>query len=276
MAVLDIRGLMVSFKERGEGQRLVRAADGVDLKIEKGEFASLVGASGSGKSVTALSVCRLIRAHSISGEIFYATKRGDNIKLLSRPEKELAALRGSEIAYVFQDPASSMNPVLRAGAHLAETILAHAPDSVARARQKALQALASVRIPDPERVFSSFPHELSGGLKQRVMIAAALVLKPRLLIADEPTTALDSVTGAGILSLLNEIRTASGVSILFITHDLKLAAARSDTIHVMQKGRIVEVLTKKNKFSAGHAYSRALLGVSLEGLKPKTRIEVSC
>lgn len=253
-SILEIKDLSIAFRDPESGKRF-EAVKGISFSIERGSFTSLVGESGSGKSVTALSVCGLLRSADITGKIIYSV--GGQRKILSElKEKDYLTVRGKEIAYIFQDPASSLNPVMRAGDQLREVC----GDS-ARARE----ALAAARIKDVERVYRSFPHELSGGLKQRVMIAMALASGPKLLIADEPTTALDVTTQGQILELLVSLQKTAKLTILFITHDLSLAAAYGNTIYVMEKGRLVD---RKSP------YAEKLFRASLFGIKPKTPIEV--
>jgi ABC-type dipeptide/oligopeptide/nickel transport system ATPase component len=193
--------------------------------------------------------------------------------LLRLPEADLRAIRGGEISYVFQDPASSFNPLLTVGEQVGEAFRTHRGGSPAEVRQKALRGLEEARIRDAERVYRSYPHELSGGLKQRAMIAMALIAGPRLLVADEPTTALDVTTEAEILELLAEIRREKALTVLFITHDLPLAAAYAGRIVVMEKGRVVECMDKDGGgFRPGNAYTKRLFGVDLARSVPKQRI----
>lgn len=257
--ILDIRNLSVTFMgKRGE----VRAVNGASLSIEENSFTSLVGESGSGKSVTALSVCSLVQARR-EGNILYKNRAEENLDLTQLQPKEMLEIRGREIAYVFQDPGSSLDPVFRVGEQVAETCIAHFRMTKREAREKALAALAAVHMPDPERVYRSFPHELSGGMKQRAMLASALIAGPRLLIADEPTTALDAVTERDILLLLKQLQSEKKLSVLFITHRLELATHLSDAVYVMQKGVVVERLSRETGFEAHHDYSKKLWNASL-------------
>ncbi len=260
--LLKIRGLRVSFP--------YPAVNGLNLEADKGAFTSIVGESGSGKSVTALALCRLLPpAARIEGEVLF---KGQN--LLSLREDGLLKVRGKEIAYVFQDPSSSFDPVLRIGAQIVEARRAHFSETASAASAKALEFLRAARISDAERVFAAYPHELSGGLKQRAMIAMALSMEPQLLVADEPTTALDVTTQAGILTLLKTLQRERGLSLLFITHDLALAARFSDRIYVLEKGSVAEKMEKKDGvFAAASSYGRRLFRAELSGtLAPKTPI----
>lgn len=263
--ILEIKDLRVSFP----GKIKTLAVDGVSLSIRKGSFFSLVGASGSGKTVTALSVCRLLDA-DIQGRIFYQSR-----DLLTLSPKELVKVRGRRIAYIFQDPGSSLNPVLRVGEQIAEARRAHFRESDAAVKGQALKLLADVKTADPERVFRAYPHELSGGMKQRAMIAMALAMEPDLLIADEPTTALDPDTASGILKLLVSLNREKGLTVFFVTHQITLAALYSDGMATMASGRIIERLHKtNNQFSPQTEYAKKLFASDLGGLKPKERIPV--
>lgn len=250
--LLDVQGLRVGFDSAPD--RL--AVDGVSFVVRRGSTAALVGASGSGKSVTALALTRLLPAppcRYLGGAAIF-----DGMNLMSAGERELRAIRGSRIAYVFQEPSVALNPVLRIGAQVAEVIRLHRPD--ADPRVETLASLRQVRLPEPERVCRAYPHELSGGMQQRVVLAMALAGRPELLVADEPTTALDVTIQAQMLDLLHGLRSELGLTVLIITHNLGIVADIADDVHVMQDGRIVEtgparaVLT-----SPEHAYTRALL-----------------
>lgn len=266
---LEISGLEVSFRDPSTGQDR-RVVDGVSLVVPEGSFTALVGESGSGKSVTALSVCRLIEGARLGGQVYL---RQDNRTLdlsAMRPEA-LARVRGRRIAYVFQDPDGSLDPLWRIGDQLAEARLVHGLGTAAEAAALSRTLLEYVRIPDPGRVLGAYPHELSGGMKQRVMIAMALAAEPRYLIADEPTTALDAVNQEGILELLETLRRERGMAIWLITHDLPTASACADRIHVMEKGRIVESIAAGQEPRC--EYTRRLFGAQLAGgLRPKSEI----
>jgi ABC-type dipeptide/oligopeptide/nickel transport system ATPase component len=246
------------------------AVNGLNLEADKGAFTSIVGESGSGKSVTALALCRLLPpAARVEGEVLF---KGQNLLHLS--EGDLLRVRGKEIAYVFQDPSASFDPVLRVGAQIVEARRAHFRETESAASAKALEFLRAARVADAGRIFAAYPHELSGGLKQRAMIAMALSMEPQLLVADEPTTALDVTTQAEILALLKSLQRERGLSLLFITHDLALAARFSDRIYVMEKGSAVERMEKKDgRFAPASAYARRLFSAELAGtLAPKTPI----
>lgn len=255
--LLDIKNLTVVFPDQNP------AVNGLSLEIKQGSFVSIVGESGSGKTVTALSVCRLVSGAQTSGEIIYRPGTAEAVNLLALPEEDLLKIRGAGISYVFQDPGSSLNPVLKVGKQIIESFCAHQRGNTSEAQVKALELMRSVGIPDAERIYASFPHELSGGLRQRAMIAAALMTDPKLLIADEPTTALDSVTQRGILKLLSDVQKERGLTVLFITHDLSLAKKNSDTIYVMENGK-----------RATEAYAQKLFKAQLEQATPKHRIEI--
>ncbi len=275
-AILEIRDLEIIFSGRErQAHQLIRAVDKASFSIGNNSFVSVVGESGSGKTVTALAIGGLIKAHEIKGHIFYQYKDQVRIDLLGISEKKLQKIRGKEIAYIFQDPARALNPVLRIGDQIAEAYRVHFEASEFEAKKKVLDYLTAVKIKECERVYCSFPHELSGGMKQRAMIAMTLILEPRILIADEPTTALDSVTESEIMTLLTDSKKSKGFSVLFITHDLALAVKFSDHIYVMQKGRIAEQMAEEGgQFKAKEAYTKKLFNAQLAGLKPKSFIEV--
>ncbi len=274
--ILEIENLSVEFLKSGPGREAFRAVDRLSLSVPEGSFTALVGESGSGKTVTALSICRLMRPHRLSGAIRFAYEGGAPLELLSCPEEALLKVRGARIGYVFQDPASSFNPLMKVGEQLDETRLAHFGGSSADARRRSLALLERVRIQDPERVYRSFPHELSGGMKQRAMIAMALIAEPRLLVADEPTTALDAATEHEVMELLVNLRKEASLTILFITHNLPLAAERADCIYVMQRGRLVEKMKKQARgFEPVDIYSRRLFNAGSYGSSPKSFIEIA-
>jgi ABC-type dipeptide/oligopeptide/nickel transport system ATPase component len=274
--MLEIKNLTVSFLVRTSGApegEVFTAVRGIAMKVTEGSFTALVGESGSGKSVTALSICRLIVPFQTSGSILWGA--GGRVRdLRTLPDRELLNIRGKEISYIFQDPAASLNPVLRVGPQIDEALTAHGGADRASVKKKTLEFLSSLKISDPLRFYDSFPHELSGGMKQRAMIAMALILKPRLLIADEPTTALDVSVEADIMKLLADIQKERSLAVLFITHNLNLASAVADNIYVMQKGSVVEYLEKKNGFRATQDYTKKLFAAELRGVKPKTLIGV--
>jgi peptide/nickel transport system ATP-binding protein/oligopeptide transport system ATP-binding protein len=233
--ILDIRDLAVQF---ALGDSTVHAVNGVSYALEEGETLGIVGESGSGKSVHVLALVRLIPMPP--GRIVSGTAHFEGRDLLRLADAELRAIRGNRIAFVFQDPMSSLNPVLSIGRQLTEPLETHLDMTPRAAQRRAAELLDLVRIPDPGRQLRHYPHELSGGMRQRVMIAMALSCNPRLLIADEPTTALDVTIQAQIIELIRELRERVGMSIIWITHDLGVVAGIADTVQVMYAGRIVE------------------------------------
>ena len=240
---------------------VVKAVDGVNLTIGMGESVGLVGESGSGKSMTAFSILRLIPdppGKIVSGRILL---RGEDLLKLS--EKEMRSIRGNKIAMIFQEPSTSMNPSFTIGSQIEEAIRFHQEGRRSDVREKALNILQAVKIPDPGRILSQYPHELSGGMLQRVMIAIALSCEPDLLICDEPTTALDVSTQAQIITLLNELRSQRKTSFLFITHDLGVLSWICTYAAVMYAGKIVEYSDIRTLIrSPRHPYTRALIGAS--------------
>ncbi|MCJ7729443.1 MAG: ABC transporter ATP-binding protein [Sedimentisphaerales bacterium] len=242
------------FTEEG----VARAVQGVNLCIKKGETFALVGESGCGKSVTALSIMRLVPAPAgkiIGGEIVF-----ENRDLLGLSERRMRALRGNKIAMIFQEPMTSLNPVYTVGNQIVETIRLHQHKNTGEAWTDAVEMLRKVGIPDPQQRVSEYPHQMSGGMRQRVMIAMAISCKPALLIADEPTTALDVTIQAQILDLLGELQEREGMSILLITHDLGIVAERAEDVAVMYASRIVEVAETGRLFAEPlHPYTQGLL-----------------
>lgn len=232
--LLQIKDLKVEFPH---GREVVRALEGVDLEIYEGEVLVLAGESGSGKSLTALSVTKLLpeNARITGGEIIF---QGED--LLKLNEKELEDIRGRDISYIFQEAAASLNPVLTIGSQITESIILHQDKSKKEAEVLALELLQSVRLPHPGQILRAYPHQLSGGMNQRVMIAMALCSRPRLLIADEPTTALDVTIEKEIILMLLELKQRFNFSILFITHNLALAEKLASRIAIMYQGKIVE------------------------------------
>jgi peptide/nickel transport system ATP-binding protein len=235
MALLEIHDLHVSFETR---DGIVHAVDDVSLAVDRGRTLGVVGESGSGKSVTALTVMGLTRLPNatISGEVLL-----DGVDLLAMPTDELRRVRGKRVAMIFQDPLSSLHPLYKIGWQIAEAIQAHERVSEKAARARALEALREVGIPNAADRLSSYPHELSGGMRQRVMIAMALVLDPEILIADEPTTALDVTVQAQILDLVRELQAEHGTAVVLITHDLGVIAETADEVAVMYAGRVAEL-----------------------------------
>ena len=251
---VDIQNLSVTFTG---GRRPVHAVGGVDLQVQRGEVVALIGESGSGKSVTLRS---LLRLHSpkrtqMSGKMLVG---GQDVLALSPPA--LAAYRGKVASMIFQEPLLALDPVYTLGAQIVESIRRHEPVSAEAARQRALQLFERVHIPSPERRLSAYPHEMSGGMRQRAMIALALACQPQLLLADEPTTALDATVQIQILLLLRELQREMGLSVIFVTHDIGAALEVADRIAVMYAGRIVEVGSARTLIRAPrHPYTMALL-----------------
>jgi oligopeptide/dipeptide ABC transporter ATP-binding protein len=239
MPLLSVKDLKTEFAT-DEGK--VRAVDGISFEVDRGEVLGIVGESGSGKSVASLSLMRLIPTppgRIVSGEVLLH-RDGETLSLLDLPERAMRRIRGRRMAMIFQDPMTSLNPYLRISEQLVEVLTTHQASSAAEARRLAIETLDAVGIPDPARRFFAYPHELSGGMRQRVMIAMGLLCKPDLLIADEPTTALDVTIQAQILDLLDARRKALGLAIILITHDLGVIARLADRVAVMYAGRIVE------------------------------------
>ena len=252
-ALLTVDDLRVEFRTR---RRTLRAVEGVSLEVRGGEFVGIVGESGCGKTVTGLSILRLLPKTAVvtSGRLEF---EGRN--LLELPPKRMRQIRGRRISMIFQDPSSSLNPVFTVGSQLERVIHQHLGLSRSAAHAKALETLVSVGLPDVERIVTSYPHQLSGGQKQRVMIAMALSCEPALLIADEPTTALDVTIQAQILTLLRDLQVRLGISVVLITHDLGVVAEVCDRIVVMYAGRVVESGPTAAFVEPRHPYTRALL-----------------
>ncbi|HEY6729287.1 MAG TPA: ABC transporter ATP-binding protein [Polyangiaceae bacterium] len=253
--LLSVKGLKVQFRT---DHALVRAVDGVSYEVRAGETLAVVGESGSGKSVTAMSILRLIESQGGSvagGSIEFGGKN-----LLALSETEMRRVRGNQIAMIFQEPMTSLNPVYTIGNQIGETLRLHRGMNEAEARQEAIRLLRLVQLPDPEQRLDGYPHQLSGGMRQRVMIAMALSCQPKLLIADEPTTALDVTVQAQILELMQELQERLGMAILLITHDLGVVATNADQVAVMYAGRIVERAPVVDLFeSPKHPYTAGLL-----------------
>ena len=254
-SLLDIHNLQVHFHTLAG---TVRAVDGVDFALSQGETLGMVGESGCGKSVTALSILRLIP--SPPGKVLSGEVRFGGRDLLQLSEREMRTVRGKEIAMIFQEPMTSLNPVFTVGDQVGEAVRLHQRKSRREAREVAIEMFRRVGIPSPEDRISAYPHQLSGGMRQRVMIAMALACKPDLLIADEPTTALDVTIQAQILDLLRSLQRDLGMSILLITHDLGVVAETCDEVVVMYAGRIVERARSESLFAAPrHHYTAGLL-----------------
>jgi oligopeptide/dipeptide ABC transporter ATP-binding protein len=253
--LLDIKNLRTQFfTEDG----VVRAVDGIDFNVRRGEVVGLVGESGCGKSVTSLSIMRLISqpGRIVDGRILF-----DNEDLVALPESRMVKIRGNRVSMIFQQPQSSLNPVFRIGDQLAEVLQIHQDVGKELGEKRAIELLAMVGVPDPESRAKAFPHELSGGMAQRVMIAMALACVPELLIADEPTTALDVTIQAQILDLMRNLRSKMDTAIILITHDLGVVAEMCDRVNVMYAGRIVEQAPVVELFKTPkHPYTVALIG----------------
>jgi len=283
--LIEVEGLRVLF--HGDDGRTTHAVDSIDLSVANGATLGLVGESGCGKSVTSLAIMGLLPKQSaaVSGAI-----RFDGFDLLQAPEQTLRDLRGNRLAMIFQEPMTSLNPSFTIGDQIIETILRHRGGTRRVAREHAVGLLRRVHIPSPERRIDEYPHKLSGGMRQRVMIAMALACDPRLLIADEPTTALDVTLQAQILDLMRELKAASGAAIILITHDLGVVAEICDEVAVMYAGEIVERAAVDELFaSPQHPYTVGLLGsiprldrrashlATIEGMVPNmTRPPAGC
>jgi peptide/nickel transport system ATP-binding protein len=260
--LLDVRNLTIEFppaSRAGAGAFLCAVRD-LNFTITKGEVLGLVGESGSGKSVTSLALMRLLPPQArASGEILFSN--GNGLQDLSHlPDESMRRLRGSQLAMIFQEPMTALNPVMRVGDQIAEALLAHRKVSKQEGWERAVEAMSDVAIPDPAQRARDYPHQLSGGMRQRVMIAMAIVNRPQLLIADEPTTALDVTIQAQILELLAELRGKFGLTMLFISHDLAVVSQVADRVAVMYAGSLVELGSKHDIFrSPAHPYTRGLL-----------------
>jgi len=251
--MLEVRDLHVQI---ASGSGLVRAVDGVSFEVVKGDALGLVGESGSGKSVSTLALLGLLPSHSssVTGSAVFAGQ-----ELIGTPDRQLRSVRGAKVGMVFQDPLVSLNPVLTIGRQITETVRTHLGLSRAAADQRAVELLDLVGIAAPARRVHAYPHELSAGMRQRAMIAIALSCQPDLLIADEPTTALDVTVQAQILEVLDELRRRRGMAVLLITHDLGIVAGRADRVAVMYAGQIVEEATTADLFARpSHPYTQGL------------------
>ena len=267
LPLLEIEDLSIFFHTE---ENIVKSVRNLDLTIHKGETLALVGESGCGKSVTALSAMRLIPTPPgkfESGRILF-----EGQDLLQASEVEMQSIRGNEISMIFQEPMTSLNPIFTVGDQIIEAIRLHQNKTASQARELALNVLHQVTIPSPEIRIDQYPHELSGGMKQRVMIAMAIVCQPALLIADEPTTALDVTVQAQILDLLDQLRKETQMSILLITHNLGIVAQYADRVAVMYSGKVVELAPVEELFSSpAHPYTRGLLNsLPKDGAKLET------
>ena len=253
--LLSVRDLSVVFGRRG--QQGFRAVDGVSFDVAAGEIVGLVGESGSGKSVTSMAVMGLLppRGNKVSGEVLF-----EGTDLLSLSSRAMSRHRGNDLAMVFQDPMTSLNPVVTVGLQVTEVLHAHRKMTAAQAKEEAVDLLRRCGIPDPARRFGEYPHQLSGGMRQRALIATALACRPKLLICDEPTTALDVTIQAQVLELLAELVRDLGTAMIMITHDLGVVAGLCDRVNVMYAGRIVERAPRRPLFlTPRHRYTEGLL-----------------
>jgi peptide/nickel transport system ATP-binding protein len=252
--LLEIRDLYVHFRNAPEGKEAVK---GLSLSMGQGEVLGLVGESGSGKTVTAMALAGLLSnaKTQLTGEILF-----EGLDVLQAPRETVRSMRGRDIAVVFQEPMTSMDPVMKIGPQVEEALLVHTDLTPLERRARALEAMAEAELPNPEIVYDKYPHELSGGMLQRVMIAAAIISRPKLLICDEPTTALDVTTQEGILALLKKINRETGTAILFISHNLHVVRKLCSRVAVMQGGLLVETGTADEVFfSPQQDYTKALI-----------------
>jgi peptide/nickel transport system ATP-binding protein len=255
-ALLQVEDLNVAFTRRGEPDSV--AVDGVSFDVKPGEIVGLVGESGCGKSVTSLAIMRLLpeRGNRVTGSI-----RMDGAELTALSDNEIRERRGRDLSMIFQDPLSSLNPVITVGLQITEVLTRHRGMTKKQAREEAVELLDRVGIPDPRRRLDAYPHQLSGGMRQRALIAIALACSPRLLIADEPTTALDVTIQAQILDLLKQLVAETGTALVMITHDLGVVAGLCDRVNVLYGGRIVERAERHELFrDPRHPYTHGLLG----------------
>jgi peptide/nickel transport system ATP-binding protein len=256
---------------RFAGERTVHAVNDLSLTLGDGEVLGLLGESGSGKSVTLRALMRLLpkKRTGISGSLKVMGR-----DVLALTEEELSAFRGQTVSMIFQEPALALDPVYTIGAQIAESVMRHESQSQSAARARALEMLEVVRIPSAKRRLDSYPHEMSGGMRQRAMIALALACKPKILLADEPTTALDATVQIQILLLLRELQREFGMSVIFVTHDIGVAIEICDRVAVMYAGQIVEQGTLREVVRApAHPYARGLLAATIHGAKRGQRLE---
>lgn len=264
--VVSVRDLTVSF----HGERTVHAVNGVSLEVRQGEVLGLLGESGSGKSVTMRALMRLLprKRTRIAGSI-----EVDGRDVLAMKDDELSAMRGKVVSMIFQEPALALDPVYTIGAQIAESVVRHEGKSMAEGRERALEMLERVRIPSPKRRLDAYPHEMSGGMRQRAMIALALACKPKILLADEPTTALDATVQIQILLLLRELQAEMGMSVIFVTHDLGVAVEICDRVSVMYAGEVAETGTLANLVrDPRHPYAQGLLSSTVLGARRGERL----
>ncbi len=259
MSLLEVKNLHTYFDTR---RGVVKAVNGISFEVQEGRTLGIVGESGSGKSQTAMSILKLFENNQriADGEIFFEGKRINDLS-----DKDLQDIRGNEISMIFQEPMSSLNPVFTVERQLNEVLMLHQDLNKKEATQKSLEMLRSVKITNPEAVIKQYPHQLSGGMSQRVMIAMALACNPKLLIADEPTTALDVIIQAEILKLMNDLKEDFNTSIMFITHDLGVISQMADDVIVMHRGKIVESGSILSIFDrATHPYTKRLMAAFLK------------
>ncbi|MCX7223646.1 MAG: ABC transporter ATP-binding protein, partial [Burkholderiales bacterium] len=258
--VLDVKGLSVTF---GAGAGIVRAVQSLDLQLDRGETLAIVGESGSGKSVTSLALMRLVEYGGgtiTEGAMHLHRANGQSIDLRHASDEAMRSMRGADLSMIFQEPMTSLNPVFTVGSQLTEAILLHQPGDSASATATAIRILDQVRIPDAKAMMGRYPHELSGGMRQRVMIAMALSCKPSVLIADEPTTALDVTIQAQILQLIHSLQKEMNMGVIFITHDMGVVAEVADRVMVMRHGKVVEHNDVYSLFAnPTHLYTKTLL-----------------
>ncbi|WP_321343005.1 ABC transporter ATP-binding protein [Breoghania sp.] len=265
--LVEFRDLTVRFK----GDQTVHAINGISLQLQQGEMLGLLGESGSGKSVTLKTLLQLLppRRSEIEGGVHV-----DGTDVMALKGRRLSAFRGSDVSMVFQEPALALDPVYTIGDQIAETVMRHKGASREAANDVALDMLTRVRIPSPERRLKAYPHEMSGGMRQRAMIALALACRPKLLLADEPTTALDATVQIQILLLLRELQREFGMGVIFVTHDIGVAVEVSDRIAVMYAGAIVETGTARQVIkNPRHPYTRGLLAANLHGAVKGERLD---
>ncbi|MCG8066333.1 MAG: dipeptide ABC transporter ATP-binding protein [Candidatus Thiodiazotropha taylori] len=266
--LLSVKALHTWFKHQPEP---IKAVDGIDFEIERGETFCLVGESGSGKSITALSIMRLLPQSGLqkqSGQVLFKSGQGEAADLSALKESKMREIRGGRIAMIFQEPMSSLNPVFTIGEQILEAVKLHFPQlSASEAWERVMKALTDVQLPDPETRVNSYPHQLSGGQRQRVMIAMAMACEPDLLIADEPTTALDVTVQREILRLMKALQERTGMAILFITHDFGVVSEIADRVGVMQQGKLVETgTTDQIIHKPEHLYTQSLIAALPENL----------
>ncbi len=279
-ALLEVRDLTIAFPQSSAGRAVsdlnasvAPAVRRLSFSIAPGEVLGLVGESGSGKSVTSLAIMGLLPTTAmVTGEIIFQNGNGTSARLTALPTEKLRQIRGARIAMIFQEPMTALNPVIRVGEQVAEAVLAHQRVSRTEAWNRAIAGLREVAIPDPEQRARSYPHQLSGGMRQRVMIAMAIVNRPQLLIADEPTTALDVTIQQQILELLSDLRRKFGLAMLFISHDLAVVSRVADRVAVLYAGILVESGSKADIFRApAHPYTQGLLSAIPSLASDRTR-----